>query len=59
MAIDLEIKASLDSQVLPWKEVSSRSILGGVAYMAQDKMFAALMEGVVAINCPRSYERER
>ena len=52
MAVDAEVKAGLDGHLLPWKDVSSRSMFGGVCYMAWGKMFAALMEGVVAMKLP-------
>ena len=52
MAVDAEVKGSLDSQVLAWKDVSTRSMFGGVAYMVRGKMFAALMEGAAAMKLP-------
>ena len=52
MAVDAEVEVALDSRVLAWKDVTTRRMFGGVAYMVRGKMFAALMEGAVAMKLP-------
>ena len=52
MAIDSEVREALDAHILPWEDVSSRAMFGGVAYMVKGKMFAMLGEGVVAMKLP-------
>ena len=46
MAVDMEVQQGLDGLMLPWRSVTSRSMFGGVCYMVDGKMFAALMEGM-------------
>ena len=52
MAIDQEVRAAIDTRLLPWEGVTSRSMFGGTAYMIQSKMFAILMEGMLAMKLP-------
>jgi TfoX/Sxy family transcriptional regulator of competence genes len=52
MPIDPEVREALDAFILPWEDVSSRAMFGGVAYMVKGKMFAMLGEGVVAMKLP-------
>ena len=44
MAVDEEIRRSLDERLLSWPDTSTRRMFGGVAYMVQGKMFAVLDE---------------
>ena len=52
MAVDEDIRAALDSQLLSWKGVSARRMFGGVAYTVDRRMFAVLMEGAVGLKLP-------
>ena len=52
MAVDMEVQQGLDGLMLPWRSVTSRSMFGGVCYMVDGKMFAALMEGMVGMKLP-------
>ena len=47
--IDPEVREALDVHILPWEDVTSRAMFGGVAYMVKSKMFAMLAEGVMAM----------
>ena len=50
--IDPEVREALDAHILPWEDVTSRAMFGGVAYMVKGKMLAMLGEGVVAMKLP-------
>ena len=50
--VDPEVREALDAHILPWEDVTSRAMFGGVAYMVKGKMFAMLGEGVVAMKLP-------
>ena len=50
--IDPEVREALDAHILPWEDVTSRAMFGGVAYMVKGKMFAMLAEGVMAMKLP-------
>ena len=52
MPVDPNVHKALDASVLPWEGVTSRAMFGGVGYMVDGKMFAALMEGVVGMKLP-------
>jgi len=52
MAVDEEVRSAIDSHLLPRPNTASRRQFGGVCYMVQGKMFATLMEGVVAMKLP-------
>ena len=52
MAVDEEVKSAIDSHLLPRPNTASRRQFGGVCYMVQGKMFAALAEGVVGAKLP-------
>ena len=44
MAVDEDIRRSLDQRLLSWPDTSTRRMFGGGAYMVQGKMFAVLDE---------------
>ena len=50
--IDPEVREALDGHILPWEDVTSRAMFGGVAYMVKGKMFSMLAEGVMAMKLP-------
>jgi len=52
VAYDKHIKKALDCHILEWKNVAVKTMFGGSCYSVEGKMFAALMEGVVAIKLP-------
>ena len=58
MVVDEEVKGALDAHLLSWKDVTSRQMFGGVAYMAQGKMFAVLMEGVLGMKLPDTFREQ-
>ena len=55
MPIDPEVREALDAVILPWEDVSSRAMFGGVAYMVKGKLFAMFAEGVVAMKLPDEF----
>ena len=52
MAVDEEIKAALDGKLLAWKDVTTRRMFGGVAYMVERKMFCMLTDGTLGMKLP-------
>ena len=53
-----EIKEAMDLHLLPWEDVTSRKMFGGLCYLFQDRMFAFIMEEAVVTKLP-SAEREK
>ena len=52
VTIDEEVRAALDGQILNWENVTSQKLFGGAGYFVIEKVFAILLEGVVAMSLP-------
>ena len=52
VTIDEEVRAALDGQLLNWDNVTTQKLFGGAGYFITEKIFAILLEGVVAMTLP-------
>ena len=52
MTNDPSVQSELDAILLPWSEVSTRSMFGGHAYFVGDRLFACYYKGAVAAKLP-------
>ena len=58
MTNDPSVQSDLDAMLLPWGDVTSRRMFGGLGYFVGDRMFAVYHRGAVAAKLPDA-ERER
>ena len=54
MAFSTEIQSELDSYLLPWKDVSTRSMFGAMAYLVGGKMFAFIHDSKLIVKLPQA-----
>ncbi|MCE2463891.1 MAG: TfoX/Sxy family protein [Dehalococcoidia bacterium] len=54
MAFSTEIQSELDSYLLPWKDVSTRSMFGAMAYLVSGKMFAFIHDSKLVVKLPQA-----
>ena len=58
MAYSVDIKEQLDMRLLPWPDVTSRQMFGGVCYLHQGRMFAIIHDDSVVIKLPDGERRD-
>ena len=54
MTNDPSVQGELDAMLLPWGDVSSRRMFGGLGYFVGDRLFAVYHRGAVASQAPRT-----
>ena len=54
MSFSTEIQSELDSYLLPWQDVSTRSMFGAMVYLVAGKMFAFIHDGKLVIKLPQA-----
>ena len=58
MSVDASVQAELDALLLPWDDVSTRRMFGGLGYFVGDRLFAAFHRGNLATKLPDAdYEK--
>jgi len=58
MVIDEELKQELDAKLLPWDDVTVKSMFGGACFMVNGKMFAIQMDGTLAMKLPEELRQQ-
>ena len=53
MAFSTEIQSEFYSYLLPWEDVSTRSMFGAMAYLVSGKMFAFIHDSKLVVNLPQ------
>ena len=52
MTNDPNVQTELDAALLPWRDVSTRTMFGGHGYFVGDRLFAVYHRGAVATKLP-------